>query len=105
MSGTDLVTVGMWLEQFLDHHMQAGSREKFHFLYLSNLEAFHLPDLGCIFGYRGHSFKCSTSKEPFSAQDQRQLCKGCSKRSNFLSLYISPDGGRERSPDHATPVS
>lgn len=79
MSGTDLVTVGVWLEQFLDHHMEAGSRKKFHFLYFSNLEAFHPPDLWCLSGHTGHSLKCSTSKEPFSAQHQRELCKGCSK--------------------------
>lgn len=41
MSGTGLVTAGVWLEQFLDHHVEAGSRAKFHFSFLSNLEAFH----------------------------------------------------------------
>lgn len=89
MPGTGLVTGGAWLEQFLDHHTEAGSRAKFHFLYLSNLEAFHLPDLRCLLGHTGHSFKCNTSKEPFSAQDQRELCKGYSKSSNFLILSIS----------------
>lgn len=89
VSGTDRVTVGVWLEQFLDHHMEAGSGEKFHVLHLSNAEAFHLPDLRCLLGHTGHSFKCSTSKEPSSAQDQGELCKGCSKWSNFLSLCTS----------------
>lgn len=75
MSGTGL----MWLEQFLDHHVEAESRVEIHFLYLSNLEMFHLPDLRCLLGHTGHTFKCSTSKEPSSAQDQRELCKVCSK--------------------------
>lgn len=55
MSGTGLVTGGVWLEQALDHHVEAESRAKFCFLYLSNLEAFHLPDLRCLLGHTGHS--------------------------------------------------
>lgn len=58
----------------------AGSRAEIHFLSLSNLEVFHLPDLGCLLGHPCHSFKCRTSKEPFSAQDQRKLYK----LSNFI---------------------
>lgn len=73
----------VWLERSLDCHVDAGSRAEFHFLYLSSLEVFYLPDLGYLLGRMCHSFKCSTSKEPLSAQDQRKLYKGWSKLSNF----------------------
>lgn len=83
--GTGLMTASIQreLECGLDRHVAAGSRAEFHFLYLSNLEVFRLPDLGCLLGHTCHSFKCSTSKKPFAAQDQRKLYKGWSKLSNF----------------------
>lgn len=91
------------LECGLDHHVAAGSRADFHFLYLSNLEVFHLSHLGCLLGHTCHSFKCSTSQEPCSAQDQRKLYKGWSKLSDFT---IYRELRRELgSSDHPTSVS
>lgn len=49
----------------LGHHAGLEVRQKFHFLYHSNLEVFHLPGFGCLLGHTCHSFKCRALRSTF----------------------------------------